>query len=55
MTKQKGILPALAGYAEGDKFDRDLPAILAEGIGYQLLDQLYTSLSFNYYFNEADR
>ena len=39
--------------AEGDKYDKDIPAVLSAGIGYQLLDNLYTSLSFNYYFNES--
>lgn len=36
---------------EGDKFDNDLPSELNTGIGYQLLDNLYLSTSFNYYFN----
>ena len=39
--------------AEGDKYDKDIPAVLSAGIGYQLLDNLYTSLSFNLYFNEG--
>ncbi len=38
---------------EGDTYDKDLPAMLGAGVGYQLLDSLYTSLSFNYYFNKA--
>ncbi len=38
---------------KGDKYDKDLPAMLGIGVGYQLLDSLYTSLSFNYYFNKA--
>lgn len=38
--------------AEGDKYDKDLPAMLGVGAGYQLLDSLYASLSFNYYFNK---
>lgn len=36
---------------EGDKFDNDLPSEINTGIGYQLLDNLYLSTSFNYYFN----
>lgn len=36
---------------EGDKFDNDLPSELNTGVGYQLLDNLYLSTSFNYYFN----
>lgn len=39
--------------AEGTKYDKDIPGILGVGVGYQLLDNLYTSLSFNYYFNES--
>ena len=36
---------------EGDKFDNDLPSELNAGVGYQVLDNLYLSASFNYYFN----
>ena len=38
--------------AEGTKYDKDIPAVLSAGVGYQLLDNLYSSLSFNYYFNK---
>lgn len=38
--------------AEGDKYDKDLPAMLGAGAGYQILDNLYSSISFNYYFNK---
>ncbi len=48
---QGSALSAMLGIAEGDKFDNDLPSELNTGIGYQLLDSLYLSTSFNYYFN----
>lgn len=44
-------LSSMLGIQEGDKFDNDLPSELNTGIGYQLLDNLYLSTSFNYYFN----
>ena len=49
-----GYDAVLTGFeiAEGDKYDKDLPAMLGVGAGYQLLDSLYASLSFNYYFNK---
>ena len=50
--KAEGALAAANGYEEGGKYDRDIPAILGAGIGYQILDRLYSSISFNYYFNE---
>lgn len=34
-----------------DNFANDLPAVLNLGVGYQFLDPLYASMSFNYYFN----
>lgn len=37
---------------KGDKFDQDLPAVFAMGVGYQILPALYASTSFNYYFND---
>ena len=40
-----------AQVAEGNKYNIDLPAVLSSGIGYQISDDLYTSLSFNFYFN----
>lgn len=33
------------------KFRTDLPAVLNLGAGYRVLEPLYVSLSFNYYFN----
>ena len=44
-------LSSMLGIQEGDKFDNDLPSEINTGIGYQLLDNLYLSTSFNYYFN----
>ena len=38
---------------KGDKYKKDIPAMLGAGVGYQLLDKLYTTLSFNYYFNSS--
>ena len=46
------ILTALL-IEEGNKYRQDIPAVLSGGIGYQLLDDLYTSLSFGYYFNKG--
>ncbi len=40
------------GYKEGNKFNKDLPAVLGIGVGYRIIESLYTSLSFNYYFNK---
>ncbi len=34
-----------------DSFHNDLPAVLNAGFGYNVLDDLYVSSSFNYYFN----
>ena len=38
--------------AEGNRYNIDIPAALSGGIGYQILDDLYASLSFNYFFNK---
>ena len=37
---------------KGDKYDKDIPGVVSAGLGYQVLDKLYTSLSFNYYLNK---
>lgn len=51
-TELKGsALSTMLGIQEGDKFDNDLPSEINTGVGYQLLDNLYLSTSFNYYFN----
>lgn len=38
--------------ANGEKFNTDLPAVLNFGVGYRVIDPLYLSASFNYYFNK---
>ena len=50
-----GFAAFLAGMqvAEGDKYKKDIPAVLSTGVGYQILDNLYSSISFNYYFNNS--
>ena len=40
------------GISKGNKFDTDLSPEFNFGAGYQLLDPLYISASFNYYFNK---
>lgn len=47
--------PTLAssiGITDGKKFRTDLPTALNIGIGYQVIEPLYVSSSFNYYFNK---
>ncbi|QTQ14346.1 outer membrane protein transport protein [Treponema parvum] len=46
------LTPNILKAQEGDSFDNDLPAVLGLGAGYNVLDNLYVSLSFNYYFNK---
>ena len=41
-----------AEVAEGNRYNQDIPAVLGSGAGYQLDEDLYISLSFNYYFNK---
>jgi long-chain fatty acid transport protein len=41
------------GLAKGDKFDRDLPAILGLGVSLKPIPMLRTEASFVYYFNKA--
>lgn len=45
---------SMAGFeiANGEKFNTDLPAVLNFGVGYRVIDPLYLSASFNYYFNK---
>ncbi len=38
--------------AEGNKYNIDIPAVLGGGVGYQIFEDLYASLSFNYFFNK---
>lgn len=42
---------SLAGIENGKTFHTDLPAALNLGAGWQALENLYLSTSFNYYFN----
>ena len=51
-TRVDGDLASLLGYEKGDKYSNDLPAVLNLGAGYQALDNLYTSASFNLYFDK---
>lgn len=47
--------PTLAGsigITDGKKFRTDLPTALNIGVGYQVIEPLYVSSSFNYYFNK---
>lgn len=37
---------------DGNKFRTDLPTALNIGVGYQVIEPLYVSSSFNYYFNK---
>lgn len=39
------------GADEGDTFDNDMPPELNLGAGYRVIDPVYVSASFNYYFN----
>lgn len=48
--------PTLAGsigITDGKKFRTDLPTALNIGVGYQIMEPLYVSSSFNYYFNKS--
>lgn len=48
----KGTLASGFGIEKGESFHNDLPAVLNLGVGYDVLDNLYVSASFNYYFNK---
>lgn len=48
----KGDLASLFSIVEGKKYKNDLPAVLTFGAGYNLLDAVDLSLTFNYYFNK---
>jgi long-chain fatty acid transport protein len=45
--------PGGLGLSEGDKYDRDLPALLGIGVSYQVLPKLRAESSFMYYFNSS--
>lgn len=42
----------IAPFADGDKFNTDLPACLGFGASYSVIDPLLVSFSCNYYFNK---
>ncbi len=46
-----GSLASKFGIYDGKTFHTDLPAVLNLGAGWQVLEPLYLSASFNYYFN----
>ena len=48
----KGNVAQYYDITNSKKFRTDLPAVLNLGVGYAILENLYTSLSFNYYFND---
>lgn len=41
------------GITEDTSFHSDLPTALNLGVGYRVIDPLYVSTSFNYYFNKS--
>ena len=47
----KGKVAAFYDITNDSKFRTDLPAVLNLGAGYKVIDPLYLSLGFNYYFN----
>lgn len=47
------ILAAQIGVTDGKTFHSDLPTALNLGLGYRVIDPLYISTSFNYYFNKS--
>ena len=50
-TSVDGDLADALGYEKGADYRNDLPAVWNLGAGYQLLDDLYLSTSFNLYFD----
>lgn len=46
-------LAAGIGVTDGKTFHSDLPTALNLGVGYRVIDPLYVSTSFNYYFNKS--
>lgn len=48
----KGNVAQFYNITNDSKFRTDLPAVLNIGAGYRVIDPLYLSLSFNYYFND---
>jgi len=48
----KGNVAQYYDITNSKKFRTDLPAVLNLGVGYLILENLYISTSFNYYFND---
>lgn len=48
----KGNVAQYYDITNDKKFRTDLPAVLNLGVGYSILENLYVSSSFNYYFND---
>ncbi len=46
-------LAAGIGVEEDKTFHSDIPTVLNVGVGYRVIDPLYLSTSFNYYFNKS--
>lgn len=51
VSNVKGNVAKYYDITNSKKFRTDLPAVLNLGAGYSILDNLYVSTSFNYYFN----
>lgn len=49
ISDKKGTL--LSNFVKEDEFRTDLAPVLNLGVGYQVMEPLYISTSFNYYFN----
>jgi len=47
-----GAVAGMQGIGKDKKFKNDLPAVLGVGVGYRIIEELYTSISFNYFFNK---
>lgn len=51
VSNVKGEIAQYYGITDSTHFRTDLPAVLNLGAGYKVIEPLYLSLSFNYYFN----
>lgn len=47
-----GRLASQFNISKGKKYHSDLPSVFTAGVGYQALDPLYISFSFEYYMNQ---
>ncbi|MCL2480566.1 MAG: outer membrane protein transport protein [Spirochaetaceae bacterium] len=47
-----GAVAGSLGIKKSEKFKNDLPAALGVGVGYRIIEELYASVSFNYFFNK---